>query len=165
MSGSPNRPGLTAFGPFPKQNPIPVKNPKTQLDAGMMSLLIWQVAGAGLVMPKVWAALDGTSGLVLNAHGEIWNPNGSVSPPLVTYSAVGRYSVQYGSVFEDENGNAIASNLQFPIAIPLSPPAQPFGSIPHRNAAASITDFTVAVELKSADASTYVDGPVLLLVW
>lgn len=168
--GSPNRPALSAFGPFPKENAIPVKNPKQQLDAASFNLMTWQVAGASQVMPKAWFLLDGTGGALagtngLVAHAEAWNPSRSLSSPTAAYIAVGRYSLTFASTYPDDSGNAINTVLTAAVPIALAPNGQASGSIVRNKAVASINGLVVNIDLRASVADTLADGPLILFLW
>lgn len=163
MSGGfPNRPSRRKFGPE-LSNPKVVKNPRQEADATAVGLSFFQVAGAGLMVPRAWAILDGSDGenVVITARAESWNPDRKVVAPYlapsVSYDGVGEYSIEYETSYPDDAGNSVVLAPLFGGAIAIDPPEV-------RDARVVRTGTSFAIKLRELDV-TYlswmpVDGPV-----
>lgn len=121
MSGFPNRPSRTAFGPKPA-NRAPVVNPAQQIDGPTIGdLMMWQLAGGGVVSPLAWAFIPIAAAAIDVANvvtAEAWNPNKDQVAPTPTRTALGVYQVQYEATYPDKDGNAINTALTFGAPIP-----------------------------------------------
>lgn len=107
MSGFPVRPALAQFGPA-LQNLAPVRNPTTELDAVNWNLMRHQVAGLGLMVPRILVKLTVDDPAVLLARAEAWNPQGATTgdyaDPTVAYVSTGRATIEYATPIPDQNG-------------------------------------------------------------
>lgn len=111
MSGSPLRPDRSSFGPT-VEDTSPVKDARRQWAARIANLVMWQVAGAGLVMPRVVLEFNAQVGPTIVGRAEVWNPDrlstGAYAPPTLTRQATGDYLVTYPTPVPDENGDDVA---------------------------------------------------------
>lgn len=111
MSGFPTRPDRAAFGPT-LLDASPVRDPTRQLGAGRLNLDAHQVAGLGLVSPRVMIRLtiDGTTP-VLISRAEVWNPEGLTSgdqvDPVLVGISTGRCTISYPTQISDELGEPV----------------------------------------------------------
>lgn len=158
MSGFPNRTSRKAFGPQ-LVNPKPITNPSTQADAGAFNLAFWQMAGAGLMVSRAWALVDGTSAsAVLSANGESWNSDKSIASPIPAYTSTGIYTLTYLPTYPDEKGNAVLFVPLFVVAIAVN-------SLSRRIATATFSGTVITINLRTSPADALVDGAVALLVY
>lgn len=114
MSGFPNRPSRTAFGPE-KRNERRVQNPETELDSAEMNLDFWQVAGMGLVAPRVVIialASGGSLPTPYSYQGIAWDPKGLLGAIPSVYNGVGDYEFNFAATYPDQRGVAIATSLK-----------------------------------------------------
>ena len=160
MSGFPNRPNRSAFGPT-RQDERPVENPVTELGADDMNLDFHQNAGMGLVIQRV-AILVGVSGAaIVSPHayqGLAWDPTQSIPDIPVTYNGVGDYTVNFLSSYDDEKGTPVATALKGGQAIPQ-------GST-NLNGIIELPDAqTVTVKLFQADTGAAIDSNFFLILW
>jgi hypothetical protein len=156
MAGFPLRPNRTAYGPDP-QNRRPVRNPKQELSADIGKLMMWQLAGAGLVVPMAWLYCTVAGGvLTLVSFAESFDPVGTI-PPAVVRTSQGLYTVAYPSTAPDENGTTTAVSLTFGLVIPQSS-ASRFG-IPER---VDAQHFTLRIR---DDAGAVQDSNFAALFW
>lgn len=105
--GFPTRPSRASFGPAQYQNkggPVKgrVRNPQEEIDAPIVNLFAWQLAGAGLMVPLAWCVVDGVTGDMLGGH-EAWDPYGSFVPE-VGRDSDGAYTVEYPVSVANESG-------------------------------------------------------------
>jgi len=163
MNGFPNRPGRKTFGPQLK-NARAIANPELEADADTFNLLFAQIAGAGLMVARAWALIDGTGGSTtarIVAHAESWNPDQNTAapytPPQLGYTSTGIYTLTYQPTYPDDSGSAVATGILAPWAIVT-------GTSNVRNAVASVAGAVITVRLKefSAGAFNVIDGPVLV---
>lgn len=111
MSGFPTRPDRGAFGPTLIDR-SPVRDTEGQVGASRFNLDAHQVAGLGLVSPRVMLRLtiDGTTP-VLISRAEVWNPKGLSTgdqvPPTLAGISTGRCTVSYPTTIADEEGDPI----------------------------------------------------------
>lgn len=162
MSGFPRRPGLATFGPT-LRDPIPLRNPETQVGADLLNLLKYQVAGLGLMGLRAWALIDSTGGVtpVIQARAESWNPDAKSSAPYTAptpgRSGVGALTLAYAASYPDEKGNLVSTAITVPVAFAVNRSAV-------RDAAATVSGNTISVTLRefSAGAFNAVDGAVLV---
>lgn len=162
MSGSPLRPSLASFGPTLRE-PKVITNPETQVGAGLMNLIRYQVAGAGLMMLRAWALIDSTGGVtpVILARAESWNPDGKTSAPYLApvpgRSGVGALTLAYATSYPDENGVQQATSILVPIALAVNRTTV-------RDAAATVSGGIISIALKEFSAGTFsaIDGAVFV---
>lgn len=115
MSGFPNRPVRTLYGPT-MVNTRPVRDRSREVDAATVNLERWQLAGAGLMVPRAVILLDGaTASIVYRA--EAWNPDAVVDAthpdPTVTKLTTGTYAVEYEATYPDHDGTAVNTVFNF----------------------------------------------------
>lgn len=107
-AGFPIRPTSAQIGPE-LANVAPVRNPETDLDAVAWNLLKHQVAGCGLMVPRVLFKVTIDDPLVLVARAEAWNPNGLTTgvyaAPTLNYVSTGRGTVEYATPLPDQKGD------------------------------------------------------------
>jgi hypothetical protein len=103
--GFPSRPSLSNFGPT-LENAVPVRDPSRELDAAVFNLLRQQVAGMGLLVPRVIAKLTVANPTLLLAHAEAWNPEGlttgEFAAPTPAFVSTGRCTLTYSQQVPDE---------------------------------------------------------------
>lgn len=109
MSGFPLHPSRDDFGE--DLDPIPALNPKRDIGGQTFNLTWWQVAGAGLMVPRAWVLVSGSG--VRVAAAESWNPNqdGTLHPVVARVSA-GLYTVTFAASADDETGTPRLIGLQ-----------------------------------------------------
>ena len=105
MPGFPLRTSRAAFGPKPV-NTKPVVNPERQLGAEIGNLMMWQIAGAGLMVPtaRMIFTVTGTV-LALAQHTEAFQPDGGAAP-IVARTSAGLYTFVYLANYPDENAES-----------------------------------------------------------
>jgi len=108
-AGFPVRPTAAQIGPVMQQL-VPVRNPDTDLSADTWNLVRFQVAGAGLMVPRVLFKVTVDNPMVLLARSEAWNPDGlatgSYADPSIAYVSTGRGTVEYPSTMPDQLGDS-----------------------------------------------------------
>lgn len=108
MSGSPLRPDRASFGEVFRDSTA-VRDPQKQMAARFMNLALWQVAGMGLVVPRVGLLFTTQVDPVAAQRVESWNPyrltTGVYAPPEITRTAAGNYLIEYPTQVPDENGD------------------------------------------------------------
>jgi hypothetical protein len=100
-------------------NRFPVRNPQHELDGPTIGdLIMWQIAGMGVVSPVTFALLTIAAGpsLTLTASGEAWDPDAG-SIPTIAYVGVGTYTVQYATTYPDKDAITQTTNLLFATAL------------------------------------------------
>lgn len=105
MSGSPVRPSRSAYGPDPVNRRGPVSDPEGELGADVGRLMLWQLAGLGLVAPRAVCLLEDNGTRLASA--ESWNPRGLLPNPVTAQTAPGTYKITYPSTAPDENGTPV----------------------------------------------------------
>jgi hypothetical protein len=112
MPGSPNRPSRDAYGPT-YINERAVRNVNKELPAEIGNLMMWQLAGAGLVLPKAKLLIDGATATVI-FQGLTFDPNGELPALVVTRNGAGDYEVDFSDAnFDDQDGNSVALAMQW----------------------------------------------------
>lgn len=115
--GSPSRPDRSNYGPT-MVNRGAVRDPERDLDADVWNLLAWQLAGAGLVLPRVMLhfTLSGAPAIIRRA--ETWNParatTGVYADPSFTVNGTGDITITWPSSVPDDAGNTV--NIAFAFA-------------------------------------------------
>ncbi len=110
--GWPTRISRSALGPQ-FQERTKVSDPSKEVGQAFFNLSCWQLAGAGLMVPKAWALFHWTgAAIVLDASAEAWDPESGVVP-TVTRTSAGIYVVTYAATYPDENGVAQPPGLQW----------------------------------------------------
>lgn len=109
--GFPIRPTRSSFGPTPVDR-YPVRDPARELAADVGDLMMWQIAGLGVVAPVAWALVELAIGptVSLIASAEAWDSAGA-SLPTVSRSGVGAYQVSYAATVTDKDGDSQTTNL------------------------------------------------------
>jgi len=111
MSGFPNRPTRNDFGPT-YENERPVQDPKREVGEDIYNLNFWQVAGLGLVAPKVIIVATVAGSVVTTVNQFLaFDPSRSLSALTWTYEGVGHYSFDFQSQYPDEVGNNVNLSL------------------------------------------------------
>jgi len=102
--GFPIRTSRSAFGPKP-ENTKPVRDPRKHLSADIGALMMWQIAGSGLMVPtaRMIFTVTGTT-LALLQHTEAFQPDGGTAPVTVRTGA-GVYTFVYLANYPDEQGD------------------------------------------------------------
>jgi len=107
MSGSPLRPDRSSFGEVFVDSTA-VRDPRKQMAARIMNLLTWQVAGMGLLVPRVGLYFTCAPSPVPIARVESWNPrresSGVYADPVMTRTGAGNYLIEYPTTVPDELG-------------------------------------------------------------
>jgi hypothetical protein len=90
------------------------------MDASLAALILWQTAGAGLVVPQAWltATQAGTAAPIITKHVEAFQPDGGPAPAPARTSA-GVYTFGYAATYLDEQGNASPLQLSGGIAVAM----------------------------------------------
>lgn len=115
--GSPSRPDRNSFGQV-MVNRGAVRDPQRDLDASIWNLMAWQLAGIGLLAPRVMLhfTLSGTPAIIRRA--ESWNPSrattGAYADPAFTVNGTGDITVAWPSAVQDDEGNSV--NVAFTFA-------------------------------------------------
>lgn len=105
MPGYPLRPSRDDFGPDP-ENAAPVRDARRQISAEIFRLAFHQIAGSGLLMPRVMLAFNAQVGPTIVGRAEAWNPKGlntgQFADPAITRTGAGNYLVEYPTPVVDE---------------------------------------------------------------
>jgi hypothetical protein len=128
MSGGfPTRPQLSDFGPIVLADARPVRDPTIELAAQHWNRMKHQVAGMGILAPRVAAKVTVANPALLLSHGEAWNPqlktSGNFAAPTPAYVSTGRATLTYLTPVEDETGANVAIAFAWAFGfLHLSPP-------------------------------------------
>lgn len=118
MSGFPARPGRTAFGPT-FEDAEPVRNPKRNVGATLVNLMAWQLAGAGLVVPRaVVACRVNGSAIAVTEQLLAWDPKRELADVTTNYLGVGDFRLDFASTYDDESGTATPFDILRCLAFP-----------------------------------------------
>jgi hypothetical protein len=105
--GFPARPIFADFGQA-HLNYSDVVDPERDLDIAHWVLMKHQVAGMGLLSPRIIAKLTVSGASALLARGEAWNPSqltsGVYANPIIANVATGRATIEYPTAVPDEQG-------------------------------------------------------------
>lgn len=119
MSGSPLRPDRASFGPTLEET-APVRDARRQFSAAFMNLVLWQVSGLGLVMPRAVLYFAGSATPTILGRVEAWNPNretsGQYADPEITVTGAGNYLIEYPTPVLDEAGVEQAVSFSWALA-------------------------------------------------
>jgi hypothetical protein len=119
MSGSPLRPDRASFGEVFADSTA-VRDPRKQMAARYMNLALWQVAGFGLVAPRVALFFLADVAKTIFGRSETWNPYretaGDYADPTITRTAAGNYLIEYPTSVPDENGDEQAISFSWALA-------------------------------------------------
>lgn len=121
MSGFPTREARGSFGPT-RQDSEPAPDERFALSARFVNLEQWQIAGAGLCVPKAWFLYNGSTEAFL-AGQQAWNAGGGDVPPTDSKGATGRYTFTFPSTVLDQDGNSVSPGLSAALALPQQLPA------------------------------------------
>jgi hypothetical protein len=158
MAGFPGRPDRAQFGPT-YEDEFPVENPKRELGEAVINLNMWQLAGVGLVSPKVviTATVSGSAVTVTNQL-LAWDPNQTGAAITIAYNSTGNYTPTFASTYTDEDGNNVATGL--------------IGGTVFPNTSANIngvfnrtSGYQGVIYLFDADAGTPIDADFTLVIW
>lgn len=159
MSGFPNRPTRTDYGPT-REDERPVQNPKRELGATDMNLSFQQIAGMGLVVPRVAIGVD-SQGTPVQANfyqGLAWDPQQTLPDIVVTRNGVGDYTAVFQATYADETNTQIATALKAGLASPVGT-----GNL---NGIVELPDAQTAnIFLFTADTGVVIDSDFFLLLW
>lgn len=113
MPGFPSRISRASLGPA-LEDTWAVTNPKKAIPAASFMLAWWQLAGAGLVVPKaiLGVTMSGTTPIT-TYQALAFDPDGTL--PLLTWSrsAAGVYSYSWpNSQYPDENGSLVTLTFE-----------------------------------------------------
>jgi hypothetical protein len=158
MAGFPGRPDRTEFGPT-YEDEFPVENPKRELGQSVINLNMWQLAGAGLVSPKVVITAT-VSGSVVTVTNQLlaWDPSQALTNISFAYNSAGNYTPTFLSQYPDEDGNDVSTGL-------IGGTVLPNGST-NVNGVLNVTSaYQCVLYLFDADAGTPVDADFTLVIW
>lgn len=116
MSGFPTRHSLDAFGPFPRDNFGGVRgDDKVCVNKEYLNLLFWQVAGAGLMVPKAWFVFDTVNGAdpTIIEHHETWRPKDDGPAPTPVRTGEGVWTFTYAGTVADMDGAMVSPGLKY----------------------------------------------------
>lgn len=106
MPGFPTRPQLSDIGPITLLDARPVRESTKELAAQHWNLLKHQVAGMGILAPRIQAKLTIANPTLLLAHYEAWNPqlktSGNFAAPTPLFVSTGRATLEYLTPVPDE---------------------------------------------------------------
>lgn len=112
MPGFPTRPQLSDLGPITLEDARPVRDPDKELAAAHWNLSKHQVAGMGMLAPRIIAKLTVANPTLLLSHLEAWNPqlksSGNFAAPTPLFLSTGLASLTYLTPVPDERGNNVA---------------------------------------------------------
>jgi hypothetical protein len=113
MSGWPQKITRAALGPI-YENASKVTNPKKNLDAGILNLLAWQVAGLNGTAPRglVRCTLSGTV-VTVTHQWFAWDPDGALAKMAWTRSSTGvfTWTLPGTGSYADANGISVPAGL------------------------------------------------------
>jgi hypothetical protein len=158
MGGFPGRPSRDEFGPT-YEDEFPVENPKRELGQAVINLNMWQLAGAGLVSPKVviTATVSGSAVTVTNQL-LAWDPNQTGAAIPIAYNSTGNYTPTFASTYPDEKGNSVATALIGGTALP--------NNTANINGVVNLTSgFEGVIYLFDADTGVPVNADFTLVIW
>ncbi len=145
MPGLPGRPSRDDYGPDIK-NRRPVRDASTELDGETVgTLMMHQLAGFGLVVPKAWVLCDGSAGASVSIVSRVegWNTKNNLSapfdPPTVTRNSVGEFFVDYNFSYPNEQGELVAVDPKFGLVVANQLEAVPGTNLFHGRAHLSST--------------------------
>ena len=166
MSGFPVRPDRLAFGPKPV-NRYPVRDSAKELDGPTVGdLMMWQLAGCGLMVPRAMAiiAIDAFDVATLKSSAEAWDPASAYLPTLA-HPGFGTFTLTYAATYPDKDGVAQATNLVAAAAFVQnvsSPPMYPFS---HALVSPGGLIINVLVSALGGAADDPTSSDILVLAW
>lgn len=103
MSGFPNRPIRATLGPA-LEDEFPVTNPKKEQGADVFTLGWWQVAGAGLVVPRAVLFVDVVAATSATTTSQMlaWDVDQSLALLGWTYVGLGNFDITFASQYVDQ---------------------------------------------------------------
>lgn len=123
MTGFPNRPDLSSFGPD-AVNTRAIRDPSRELSADTFNLIRHQIAGLGAVLPRAFIKFRAQPSPVLLGRAEAWNPRGLTSAPFLdptlARSTTGVYTVLYSSPVTDKDGASVALSFTWGIGMVIN---------------------------------------------
>jgi hypothetical protein len=155
MSGFPNRPTRTTFGPT-LEDARPVTNPQRELGADVMNLAFWQLAGAGAVLPMAIVVYNGATPAILY-QALAFDPKSLLGNITSVKNGAGDYRFTFASSYPDENGNATSFT-------PSAAMAFVQGSAAQVAAVATLNGQHVDVTVQNG-AGTPTDATIIVAVW
>lgn len=155
MSGFPSRPTRTTFGP-PLVNVRPVSQPDKELDAGIVDLAWWQMAGASRTTALAVVIYNGTTQARV-FQGLAWDASNKQAPIPAVKVGTGQYTFTFASSYPDEKGQQISFTPRAAIAFVQGAAAQ-------IQAVCTINGQAVSVEVAN-QANTHVDATFMMMVW
>lgn len=111
--GFPNRISRAALGPA-LEDTWTVTNPKRAIPAASFNLAWWQLAGAGLVVPKAVIGVTITGTTPATTYQALaFDPDGGLPLIVWTRGSAGVYSYSFpSSQYPDENGNLVTLSFE-----------------------------------------------------
>lgn len=111
MTGFPTRPTRQDFGPQLK-NARPIENPELQVGEETLNPALWQLAGAGLMVPRAVLIAEWTgSAMQILYQQEAWNPRNDQPKPGLSRSSAGVYIYSFAATYLDEKGEERPTNI------------------------------------------------------
>lgn len=158
MSGFPNRPTRTTYGPT-RENEREVQNPKRELGAETVNLDLWQGAGMGLVIQRVAIGVAAAGSPTAHTYqGLAWDPLQTLPDIPVTLGATGVYTAVFQSQYADQDGTLVSTSLKGGIAVPQG--------TANLSGIVEITDAQTAIaRIYTADSAVLTDSPFFLFLW
>lgn len=158
MSGFPNRPTRSTYGPT-LENEREVQNPKRELGATAMNLDFWQGSGMGLVIQRVAIGVVAAGSPATHTYqGLAWDPAQTLPNIPVTNAGTGIYQAVFQSTYADQNGTLISTSLKGGIATPQG--------TANLNGVVSIADAQTAdIRIYTADTGALTDSDFFLFLW
>lgn len=112
MAGFPVKPLRAAFGPTYIDS-FKVSDPQKEMGADILNLMLWQLAGVGIVVPKATIFVDATGAAATTTSQLLtWDPTGALSLLTWTRTGTGVYTCQFAATYNDLDGNAIATTFK-----------------------------------------------------
>ena len=116
MSGWPTRLSLDALGPFPRKNFGGVRgDDATCLNDNYLNLLLWQMAGGNLMIPKaviVFETVNDAAPTILE-HREAWRPRADGAAPTPARTGEGVFTFTYPATVADMDGLEVSPGLKW----------------------------------------------------
>jgi hypothetical protein len=166
MSGLPLRPDRDSFGPTYLDSTA-VRDPQKNLSAGVFNLLTWQVAGIGLLSPRVLLWFTANTSPDVIGRAEAWNPHrlttGVYADPTLTKSGTGDYLVEYPTPIPDADDVDQAIAFSYAMAVVVNSDPSVLKSA--RAAPVLANPYRVRVCVFNAAGSLQDGNDVLLLAW
>jgi len=140
MASFPARPSRSDFGPDVVDTQ-PVIDPTREISAARFQLMFHQLAGCGLLVPRVAYHFTADNPPALIQRVEAWNPKSLVAAPFddpnLVRNGVGSYTIEYQPAITDLDGNAVAIAFQWAMAFTA---AEDPTTLKHALAGVSVAD-------------------------